>query len=413
MNNMNEKNNEGRRFLVTDRYLPHMGGSRVYYHQIAKRLGLEVLTGPEPGDQKFDSEQNYPIVRLRGIRPVDKGHFKPKSTLLKLMLNYWPPISSAIFWTLWLAWRRSPELIHAGGWLVGGCAAWCLKKLNGTPYILYAHGEELQGALVSRYLKKAASKVFRDADAVVVNSRFTLNLALRIGTCRECITIVHPGVDQGLLDAPLKKKDELKDLKKQFGVEGRRVLLTVGRLTLRKGHDKVLDALASWEDRPTDLVWFIVGRGEEEKRLKMKVIELGLEKTVKFVTDADQVCLANWYDAADLFVLANRDLGNDVEGFGMVFIEAGARGLTVIGGASGGATEAILHRQTGLLVNPENPDDLLQALQLLTTDKNLLRRLGAENRRWAKGFGWDSRAKSINTVSHNVLAAIERDSATS
>ena len=156
-------------------------------------------------------------------------------------------------------------------------------------------------------------------------------------------------------------------------------ILSLGRLIPRKGHRLLINALAELSaDRP-HLRLDVVGQGPEEPSLRRQVAALGLEDCVRFWGYVDSTGLEERFAAADLFVLPTQEgPGGDAEGFGLVFLEAGARGLAVIGGRTGGVSEAIRHGETGLLCSPtDSLTALCEALRRLLDQPELRQRLGA------------------------------------
>jgi phosphatidylinositol alpha-1,6-mannosyltransferase len=164
-------------------------------------------------------------------------------------------------------------------------------------------------------------------------------------------------------------------------------LLTVARLDLNKGHDYVLKALTILKKQGLTPNYTIVGQGAEEMRLRKMVQDLGLENQVVFTGFISNNKLPSVYTSCDIYVMASREIPGRldlVEGFGISFLEASASGLPVVAGDSGGVSDAVQHGKTGLLVNPDNPEDIASAIKLLLTDDSLARRLGNEGRRWTE-----------------------------
>jgi phosphatidylinositol alpha-1,6-mannosyltransferase len=179
----------------------------------------------------------------------------------------------------------------------------------------------------------------------------------------------------------------LKNLRQKYQIEEYdKVLLSVGRLVERKGVALVLEALG--ENWPKNLKYFVRGMGPEEEKLRRLIAKYNLEKQVFLLNDvAKPEVLADFWNLADLFVLPTLELGTDVEGFGIVFIEAGLFGKAVIGGQGRGVAEAVRHQETGVLL--ENPRDLAilrgNVLNLLNNDSER-QRLAAANLAWAQKF---------------------------
>ena len=158
----------------------------------------------------------------------------------------------------------------------------------------------------------------------------------------------------------------------------RRKIITVARLVRSKGHDTVLKALPKVIERFPDTKYFIIGEGPEAEKLKEVVREFELSQYVIFTGQVDEAELISHYRTCDLFILTSREIEatGEVEGFGIVFLEASACGKPVIGARSGGIQEAIIDKVTGMLVDPLDIYGTSEAIIKLFSDDELRRRLG-------------------------------------
>jgi phosphatidylinositol alpha-1,6-mannosyltransferase len=162
-----------------------------------------------------------------------------------------------------------------------------------------------------------------------------------------------------------------------------RRLITVGRLVARKGQDRTIEAVASLSSVHPDLRYEIVGDGPDRGRLRDLIARHGLRDRVVLRGRLTGAALERAYARADLFVMpAREEPGGDTEGYGLVYLEAGARGLPVIGGRTAGAAEAVQHEQTGLLVDaPNDPQAVAAAISRMIADPRALAECGARGRR--------------------------------
>ena len=160
-------------------------------------------------------------------------------------------------------------------------------------------------------------------------------------------------------------------------------LLTVGRLVARKGQDRTIEALAALRDELPEITYSIVGEGPDRDRLRALVRRHELEDRVTLRGRLVGVELEAAFAAADLFVMPARvERGGDTEGYGLVYLEAGARGLPVIGGRTAGAAEAVDHGATGLLVgDPNDAAQVASAIRQALRSSTRLASWGAEGRR--------------------------------
>jgi phosphatidylinositol alpha-1,6-mannosyltransferase len=166
-------------------------------------------------------------------------------------------------------------------------------------------------------------------------------------------------------------------------------VLTVGRLQKRKGHDMMIRALRAVREAVPGVLYVVLGDGDEAAALRLLAEREGAADDVQFLGEAGDDLLVDCYQQCDLFALPNRRVGGDIEGFGMVLLEAQACGKPVLAGASGGTAEAVNEPETGRVVRCDNPDTLAAAVIELLSDRDRLERMGEAARRWAvERFDW-------------------------
>jgi phosphatidylinositol alpha-1,6-mannosyltransferase len=177
------------------------------------------------------------------------------------------------------------------------------------------------------------------------------------------------------------------------------VVLTVGRLQKRKGHDHMILAMNEVRRVLPDVLYAVVGDGEERGRLRQLATQEGLEGHVQFLGELDDDALVECFQQCDLFVLPNRQVGEDIEGFGMVLVEAQACGKPVVGGASGGTAETMCIPETGVVVSCEEPAELARVVVELLSNRERLSRMGAAARRWVAGrFDWAALTRQAERI---------------
>ncbi len=338
---------------------------------------VEVCTCHFPGDEPFDRQRSYPIRRA------------PFVNIPKLRM----PL-------VWLGIRRAalraarsgrPDVVHAGQILETGLIALTLKRRFGIPYIVHTYGEEINRFSRSRVTRAWMHTVLREAAGVTSISRYTARRLASLGLYEGPVELLYPGVEAQRFAAGRREV-----VRRLYGLGDAPVLLTVARLLERKGHDRVLAALPQVLERFPDARYLVVGAGREEARLRALASELRVAERVLFVGSQPHESLPDYFAASDLFVHPNRELKNgDVEGFGIVFLEAGAAGLPVIGGDSGGTPDAIRDGVTGYLVDPNDVEVLADRVMRVLGDPDLRRRMGEEGRRWAARFTWEAAAEKV------------------
>jgi len=394
--------------LLTDYYLPHAGGARVYYHNLyrplARELGndVHILTKKVAGWREFDRAESGGLLRIsRSFTPLPSYGYRE---LPKIAFPFVGALSEVI--------RRPPDILHFGDLYPPGVISLCLKELTGIPYVAYCHGEEITQTDLRRYQPRVRDAIYRNAAVVVAASAYARAQLQRIGIPDSRIRTITPGVDS----ERFRPRQPSANLVRRCGAAGRRVLLTVSRLVPRKGHRAVMQAVARLRAGMPDLLYVMVGMGPEEASLRKAAAELGIEDAVHFAGFVPESELPDYYNLCEVFVMPNSEetATGDVEGFGMVFLEANAAGKPVIGGRSGGTAESIPDGVTGFRVDPADIDELALRLRELLAGKDLRRKLGNQGlERCRTGFSWTSRAKMLQTVSDEAVEAATAVSRTS
>jgi len=273
---------------------------------------------------------------------------------------------------------------------------WALCWLTGVPYICYVHGEDVTAAATSRELRFLAGKSLRRAAYIIANSHHTRRILLEDWRLPpEHVRVLHPGVDtERFVPAPRDNK-----VRQELGWAERPVVLTVGRLQKRKGHDMLIRALPAIRRAVPNLLYAIIGDGEERRCLEHLVMQEGVQENVQFLGEANDQTLRRCYQQCDVFALPNRQVGVDIEGFGMVLLEAQACGRPVVAGASGGTAETMRVPQTGRIVNCDNPQPLADVLSELLRQPDLRQRMGVAGRNWVvERFDWTSLTRQAEQI---------------
>lgn len=252
---------------------------------------------------------------------------------------------------------RSAEMMIACRPLSEGLVATAVSKLTGVPFISFVHGEDVECATTSRELVAITRPVLRNACALIANSNFTRNRLIESwNVSPDKVQLMNPGVDCSRFH-PSDTPRRLDSWKRKT------VILTVGRLQPRKGHDTVIQAIPLLIAAIPNLHYAIVGSGGNRERLAQLAHSLGVADRVEFLGEVDEDQLVKLFQDCDVFVMANRTIGKDVEGFGIVFLEAQACGKPVVAGASGGTADTLDDGVTGFLVNcQDGPDQLIRTI---------------------------------------------------
>ncbi len=388
--------------VISEIYLPQIGGSITWLHNSYIRhpdktvfLLTKKYRGTRDLDQSIESDSTRSGIRRVVRRSFERYWFlRPHSLLMYLNM-----LVSA----MWIVLRHKIDIIHVGKNLPEGYIARIVSKTLRVPYVIYAHGEEITICQGDPKLAPTIRPVYDDAAAVIANSTFTVETLAKAGVRTEHVTQISPGVDADTF-CPAAPDDELVS---RLGLEGKVVLLSVGRLTLRKGHDQVISALPRILEAVPNLVYVIASDGEEREHLEELVAKHGVGGAVHFLGAVDVDSLPRLYNTCDIFIMANRELpGGDIEGFGIVFLEANACGKPVIGGASGGTSDAIRHGQSGLRIDGTSIDEIVDAVTTLAADAEKRQAMGTFGRKLVlENYTWDVICARTQAVTRRVIGA--------
>jgi phosphatidylinositol alpha-1,6-mannosyltransferase len=277
-----------------------------------------------------------------------------------------------------------------------------VKRWFRLPYIMYAHGSEILSAMHTNWEKQWVS--LRQADCILANSRFTAGLVEKTGVRPEAIRVIPLGCDI-LKFRPREPDPEVR--RKYLGARADApVILTVGGLIERKGQDMVIKALPTIRKSVPEVTYLVVGSGYLRKDLEDMALSLGVRDHVVFTGKIADDELPHLYAMSDVFAMPSRtQLEHDsVEGFGLVYLEAGASGKPVVAGRSGGVEEAVVDGGTGLLVDPTESEDVAKALIRLLSDRELRGRLGNQGyERVRKEYTWDIVGRHVMEILSQVV----------
>lgn len=391
--------------LISNIFPPKTGGSGRWFWELYRRLPRNdyVIAAGECRDAaQFDQTHDLQVERV------------------PLTLDSWGMLGWSSIVGYNRAWRRlkrivlnrNVQVIHAGCALPEGWLAWLFHRRFGVPYAVYIHGEELQVFRSSRELTWMARRVLRDAQLVIANSENTAELLRNswpISTDR--LKVFHPGVDTNYFrPAPFDPQ-----IREQLGWLDRPVILTVGRLQRRKGHNVLIEALPTVKKAIPDVLYAIVGDGEERSRLESSVDSLCLRENVLFHGSVDDDSMRSAYQQCNLFALPNREVDGDFEGFGLVLLEAQACGRPVLSGLSGGTAETMSIGATGEAIDCTDAAVLATKLISMLADRTRLKRMGIAGRNWTVDrFDWSaiaSRAPQVFALQSEVLRTLSLQSA--
>lgn len=301
-----------------------------------------------------------------------------------------------------LARAIKPEFVWCGNFKPAGYPARWIRRRFGIPYGILFYGTDL--LLLQRQIQRSTTK--RRTARAIIGSASVL-VAISAWTRELCLSVFEQlGFDSTRMDIrtlPLGTDPEhfrpsidASPIRRQYGLDGRRWLITVARLTRHKGIDTGLQVLSRLGQGHPDLGYLVVGSGGDLPRLEAMAQDLGVADRVRFLTNVPDGDLPGLYNSAQIYLGLSRQMEGNVEGFGISLVEAGACGIPVVGGRSGGIPDAIREGETGLLVDPGRPDEVARAVGGLLDDTTAARRLGSGGRQAVEThYNWNRVAADL------------------
>ena len=347
--------------LCANAYPPSPGGIQTYAYEMARHLsGL----GEEVNVLARSEVKGWDGDKTTGAKGIVRCRTKPG-------------LCAGFFDSLW---RHDIELIfitHRANFL-----SWALAAKRGRPrlrIVVTLHGNEVYGR---PDLPRLISQVNR-ADGVLAVSQYSAERFSQLGVRREILHVVPNGVDP----QRFSPKTEGGSTRARLGLNDRPILLSMGRLVPFKAHDQVLRALPAILAEVPDAIYLVVGEGPQAAALRRLAEELQVENHVRWHPAVPYDALGHpphaYYNASHLLVGPSRidPKTEDIEAFGIVFLEAAACGRPVVAGRYGGGAEAVVDGETGFVVESEDPQAIARAVIQLLKDENLARKMGEAGRR--------------------------------
>ena len=396
--------------MVSSNFPPVTGGSAVVYDNICKFSGgaivalapsRDYLTGrPFHGVAAHDTGAGYRIYRTDLLRPSnaaagERSAFRSVFGDLRVMFNALVRVASIV---------RSERIRVAcvGDLVYGGWLIFPLRRLLGCKVVVYVHGEEITTEGAGGRFDAWRKRFLDEADAVVCVSRFTRDALIELmRTPPSKILVLPNGVDTERFHV----RAPAADAAARFGVAGRRVLLSVGRLVPRKGMDHLVQAMDVVTRTHPEVHLLIAGEGSLRATLAEMINTRGLASSVTLLGAVTDEALAELYALADIFALPNRQMPDgDTEGFGLVFLEANACGKPVIAGRSGGAMDAVADGVNGLTVDGADVSAIAAAIIRLLDDRALCESLAQGGLDVAGRSDWRNRSAQFLALCGALIA---------
>jgi phosphatidyl-myo-inositol dimannoside synthase len=367
-----------RTLVVTNDFPPRPGGIQTFVHELVRREPAEqvvVFTSRHDGWEAFDEAADFTVVRADA----------------RMLL----PTRSARAQAVHLLKEHDCDRVLFGAAAPLGLLAPALRAAGARRLVAMTHGHEAAWAQLPA-ARKLMRRIGDGVDVVTYLGEYTHQ---RIGAAlspdaRACMQRLAPGVDSSVFTPEVNGSE----VRARYGLTGRPVVVCVSRLMPRKGQDTLIRAFAAVRARVPDAALLLVGGGPIETKLRSLAESLGLQNHVVITGSVSWPELPNYYRAGDVFAMPcrTRRRGMDVEGLGIVYLEASASGLPVVAGDSGGAPDAVKEGETGFVVDGRDLRSVAEPIIRLLLDERLRTSMGRAGRSWVEAdWRWDSTAERL------------------
>lgn len=365
-----------RTLLLTNDFPPRTGGIQSYLHELALRLPADDLVVYAPrwdGDAEFDATLPFPVVR------------HPTSLML--------PVPAVARRAARIIAEHDLEAVWFGAAAPLALLAPTLRRAGVKRVVASTHGHEVGWSMLPGS-RQALRRIGTTSDVITFVSRYARSRISSALGPTAALEALSPGVDTSVFRPDPQARRLIRD---RWGLGDRPVVACISRLVRRKGQDVLLREWPQVLRAHPDAVLMIVGGGPDADRLAAAAADLP-EGSVVLTGSVPHEELPAHYAAADLFAMPCRTRGKglDVEGLGIVFLEASAAGLPVVAGDSGGAPETVREGHTGTVVDGRSGTEVVQAITALLADPDRRRDLGSTGRAWMhRDWTWQGSADRL------------------
>jgi phosphatidylinositol alpha-1,6-mannosyltransferase len=366
-----------RTLIVTNDFPPRQGGIQSFVHELALRLPeVAVYASTYEGAAEFDAGQPFPVTR------------HPTGLLV--------PTPAARRRVVETMRREGCTAVWFGAAAPLGLLAPALRAAGAQRCVASTHGHEVAWAMLPA-ARQALRRIGDGCDVVTYLGEYTRSRLAAVLDSRTALRQLTPGVDLETFHPGV----DGSAVRARYGLTGRPVIVCVSRLVKRKGQDVLVRALPAIRSAVPDTALLLVGRGPYRDDLEALARRSGVAEHVVFTGGVPHDELPAHYAAGDVFAMPCRTRrgGMDVEGLGIVYLEASALGLPVLAGDSGGAPDAVLDGETGFVVDGRNVDEVAEWLATMLLDPAMRARLGAAGRAWVeRDWRWDVLAEHLTEM---------------
>ncbi len=369
--------------IVSIEFPPGPGGVGTLTHHLARhfnQIGWQVrVATPQHHATKAE------IKSFNQSRPFRVVRFTYRGPMLLEGLNRLMKVIAQVQ-------HNRPDVLLALGWQSVWLGA-LVHLICGIPLVAFGIGSEFVSK--DNFVLPLTRWAFAHAGLVIFVSRFTYMLALEKGFKIAQARIIPPGADDALFRPGLPTKA----LREQLGLNGDRILLTVGQVSERKAQDVVIRALPRILQECPNTMYLLIGSPTQREELEKLAFALGVEGHVMFIGVVEMEQLPYYYNLADVFILVSRHAEKgEVEGFGIVVLEAALCGVPAVVSRGCGLEEAVIPNKTALLVDPDDPQATAEAILRLLNDASLRQRMGQVARHYASTMGCQKRMEEYEAT---------------
>lgn len=371
---MPAESNNRKILLVTNDLGPRSGGIETFIHGLLEKLDgsqVAILASSQSGDNEFDLD----LQRKHGVI-VYRDKSKVLLPTLRVIKEAKKIMQAHQSTTIWFG-AAAPLALMAPN----------LRRAGAKRIIALTHGHEVWWAKLPIF-NLAMRRIGNSCDVLTYLGPFTKSAILKSVGKRVKLLQIAPGISVERFHPGEKPVDLLV----KYKLEDRPTLLCVGRLVHRKGQDQLIKAMAQIKEQVPTAQLLIIGSGPREAHLRKLIAKNNLDKDVQLLGRVTYDQLPQHFLLGDVFVSPSRSrlAGLEVEGLGIVYLEASACGLPVIAGNSGGAPDAVKVNETGLVVDGTDVTEIAQACISLLLNPKLSKELGANGRIWAvENWNWN------------------------
>ncbi|WP_280498462.1 glycosyltransferase family 4 protein [Nocardia farcinica] len=363
-----------RTLLVTNDFPPRPGGIQSYLQALAGQVPSDELVVYAPrwrGDShvKFDAEQKFRVIRHPTTLML------PTPAVLRRAARL---VRAERCDTVWFG-AAAPLALLAPG----------LRRAGAQRVLASTHGHEVGWSMLP-VARQALRAIGETTDVVTYVSKYTRGRFAAAFGPNAALEYLPPGVDPEVFRPDPAARAELRA---RYGLGERPTILCLSRLVPRKGQDALIVAMREIRTRVDGAVLVIAGSGPYEQKLRALAQTLDLERDVVFTGRVPSAELAAHHTLADVFAMPSRTRGAglDVEGLGIVYLEASATGVPVIAGRSGGAPETVREGETGRVVDGRRVTEIADAVTAILSDPDAAAAMGAAGRAWVRErWHWDT-----------------------